>query len=178
MKKVTLILLATAFMLIFAGYSNAQQKVLNVGIVDMETIVTQLPEAKEAEKKIMAIGKNYQDTILTMNEEFQERYESYQKQQSMMPADQKAEEEEALRMMQQNLMLYQQEKNKELNDLQMMLRQPIYEKIDDAIQKVAKEENLTLVLEKGVVRFSEESLDVTFRVLDMMKRGNKESGGE
>jgi Skp family chaperone for outer membrane proteins len=51
--------------------------------------------------------------------------------------------------------------------------QPIRQKVSDAIAAVAKEEKLNMVLEKslGVVLYSEDKADVTYKVLDRMKRG-------
>ena len=52
---------------------------------------------------------------------------------------------------------------------------PIREKVAKAIEDVAAEEKLNLVLDKtaGLVLFSEDSADITFKVLDRMARGKK-----
>ncbi len=54
------------------------------------------------------------------------------------------------------------------------LLQPIRLKVNDAIAAVAKEEKINLVLDKvaGLVLYNEEKADITYKVLDRMKRGN------
>ncbi len=54
------------------------------------------------------------------------------------------------------------------------LLQPIRAKVNEAIAAVAKEEKITLVLDKvaGLVLYNDDKMDITYKVLDRMKRGN------
>ncbi|MGA0046293.1 MAG: OmpH family outer membrane protein, partial [Candidatus Kapaibacteriota bacterium] len=70
---------------------------------------------------------------------------------------------------------YQETKTAEVQQMRESFLRPIREKVQKAIADVAKEEKLTMVLDKavGVVLYSEDSADITFKVLDRMKRGSK-----
>ncbi|MCX6153261.1 MAG: OmpH family outer membrane protein [Candidatus Kapabacteria bacterium] len=150
-----------------------------IGVVDVETVVKEMPEALEADKQIKVIGQKYQDTLLAMQNDLETRYKAYEKQKVMMPADAQAKEEEALKAMQNTFLQYREEKfgqqNGELMKLQQKLLEPIRRKVKEAIEKVAKEEKMNFVLDKASssILFSEDKFDITYKVLDKIKR-NKE----
>ncbi|MFP4369157.1 MAG: OmpH family outer membrane protein [Bacteroidota bacterium] len=161
---------------IITNNAYAQSSTIKMGIVDVEIIVKDLPEWQEAEKQVEEIGTQYQDTLVKMQQDLQTRYQQYQKQKGMMQEANREQEEEELTAMQMQLQQYQQEKfgpQGELNRLQAELLKPIREKVKSAIDKVAKEEALTLVLDKGsgTVLFNDPKLEITYKVMDFLKRG-------
>lgn len=68
--------------LVFSMSINAQD--LKIAVVDIQTVVLELPEAKAADKTIKELGKKYQDTLLKMQENLEEKFSTYQKQKGMM----------------------------------------------------------------------------------------------
>lgn len=177
MKKVLQLLLVASIIFTLKGnvYAQAQSSQIKVGIVDVETILKEMPEAIEADKKIKDTGKKWQDTLQNMQKDLQSKVEAYQKQQAMMSADQKAKEEDQLRAQQNILVQYNDDKfgqQGELNRLREQLLQPIREKVKKAIDDVAKDEKITIVLDKVQTLFADPKLDITYRVLDKMKRGS------
>jgi len=145
-----------------------------IGVVNTEVIMKELPETVKASKAIEEQQLKYRDTLQMMQKEFESRAENYGKQEAMMTADAKRKEQEALMALQQRFRAYQEEKTVEMKKMQEDLLQPIRQKVTDAINAVAKEEKLTIVLEKafGLVLYSEDKADVTYKVLDRMKRGS------
>lgn len=174
-------LVLSAFCLfIFASASSYSQqaKSFYVGIVDVEVIAKEIPEAIEADKKIKDIGQKMQDTMMTFQQDFENQYKQYEKQKSMMSAEQQQKQEEVLRNLQMQILQYREEKfgNKgELARLSEKFLEPIREKVRKAIEVVAKEEKMNIVLDKGSssILFAEDKLDITYRVLDRIKRGDK-----
>lgn len=170
--------------ILFATFSypnktNAQAKdagQLKIGIVDIETILKEMPEAVEADKKLKEMGLKWQDTLLNMKKDFDEKLQKYQKQKSLMNAEQQNKEEEALQALQLQMMQYQDQKfgnAGELNLTREKFLEPIRVKVRNAIQKVAKDEKISLVLDKNtsVVLYFEDKFDLTYKVLDVIKRG-------
>lgn len=163
--------------LLLAGFVANAQNGLKIGIVNVETIVVELPEAKDADEKIRAAGQKFQDTLQALQTDLQTKLEDYQKQQSMMTPDQKQSTEQELQALNAQLMQYQQEKFGQSGELAIMREQflgPIRKKVQDAIDKVAKEEKLDLVFDKsaGSLRYSLDKYDITFKVIDTLKRGS------
>lgn len=152
---------------------NAQ---LKVGIVDLDEIGQNLAEAKDAEKKLTELGKKFQDTLQIMQAQLEQEFATYQKQKSMMGQEQQQAMEQDLQAQQMALQQYYQEKLGQQGEImvrRMEFLAPIREKIEKAISKVAKDEGLSLVLDKGnpAVLYAEDKLEITFKVLDQLKRG-------
>jgi outer membrane protein len=147
-----------------------------VAVVEVETILKELPEAIEADKKIKEIGQKWQDTLLQMRNDLQNKFEQYQKQKSMMTQDQQQKEEQSLQAQQMQLLQYQDEKfgqQGEINSLREKLLAPIREKVKSAIESVAKKEKFQLVLDKLMALYAESAIDITYIVIDTIKRGSK-----
>ena len=171
MKKLILSLVAV---LLFSSAAYAQN--LKIGIVDIETIVSELPQAKKAEEKLNALGQKYQDSLIQMRADLETRFAAYQKQQAMMPADQKQKEEEALQMLNMQMQQYSEKHFGQAGTLAAKreeLLEPIRKSVKTAIDNVAKAEKINLVLDKNeqIVLYSDDKMDITFRVLDQLKRG-------
>lgn len=146
---------------------------LRIGVVDSQKIVAQLPEAKEAQEKLQEAGKKYRDTIETIQKDYIQALESYDKQKAMMSADAKTKEEDRLKSIQERYQRYRDEKfgnQGELAAIQEELLAPIRKRVQNAIKEVAKAERLAAVMETPAFVYYDEELDITFRVLDKLKR--------
>lgn len=157
------------------GKTFSQQK---SGFVNSQTILNELPEAQEAQKKLNAIVQAVQDTLEKMQKDFQAKYEDYQKKQAMMTDAAKKEEEQKLVEQDQQIKQYQQVKFSQTGEIAQQREKvfaPVREKIVKAIQSVAKEEKMVFVFDKtpdgSMVLYAEPTLDLTYKVLDRMKRG-------
>ncbi|HRP01956.1 MAG TPA: OmpH family outer membrane protein [Candidatus Kapabacteria bacterium] len=151
-----------------------QSQQFKVAVVEVESVLKELPEAIAADKQIKEIGQKWQDTLLTMRNDLQSKFEQYQKQKSMMPQDKQKSEEENLQKQQMTLLQYQEDKfgqQGELGTLREKLLAPIREKVKQAIEVVAKKEKFQMVVDKLMVLYSESSIDITFTVIDAIKRG-------
>ena len=168
-------ILIMAFFLL--GFSATQAQV-KLGIVNLDEIGKNMTEAKDAEKVLAERSQRVQDTLQQMQSKLEDEFADYQKQKAMMPVDQQQKKEQDLQAQQVALQQYYQDKlgqQGELVKLRMELLAPIREKIEVAIDKVAKTEKISLVLDKAnpALLYSEDSMDITFKVLDQLKRGGK-----
>jgi len=175
MKKLTVLFTAILAVVLFSNMAYGQQKQVKIGIVEVEKIVKEMPEAIEADKIMKDLQKAYQDTLMKMQDDLVKRSENYNKQKAMMTADQQKNEEEALKNGEQMLYQYREAKYSEINEKRELYLTPIRKKVNEAIEAVAKDEQISVVLDKGngSVLYSEEKLDITFKVIDKMKRGSK-----
>jgi len=177
MKKALLILgIFILFGLnIFAQKNQPQQSGIRIAVVEIETIVKGLPEAAEADARLKEMGTKWQDTIITWRKELETKFQQYQKQKGMMNAEAQQKEEESLQMLNMKIMQYQEDKfgnQGELAAMREMFLDPIRKKVKTAIEEVAREEGFNYVLDKGssVVLYAENRFDITYRVLDKIKR--------
>lgn len=173
MKK-TISILAVAVVCIFSVKTTNAQAV-KLGYVDTETILKQLPDALEADRKLKDIAIKYQDTLKKFEDDLKTRYEAYKKQEAMMTADAKKKEEDALKGIQQVFLQYQEEKfgqTGEIARLRETFMTPIREKILATIKEVAKEEKINFVFDKTnpSLLYAEDKFEITYKVIDKIKR--------
>jgi outer membrane protein len=165
-------LLFTFATLIISISSLFSQKTLNIGVADVESIVTALDDTKKADTILKETEKNYSDSLKKMQDDFYKRIEVYKKQKGMMAADKQQKEEEDLQTMQQMILNSREDMSNKIMKKRDELLEPIRKKVKLAIEAVAKEEGINLVLDKSnaAVLFSEEKFDITHRVIDKLIR--------
>jgi outer membrane protein len=168
-----LVLIVTVFS--FVAISNSQS--IKIGYVNSAKILQELPEAQEAQKKLDAMGKGWQDELEKMSKELQTRYDEYQKKQGMLNEQAKVSTQQELVDLEQKAYKYRTEKfgnDGELAQQTEKLLTPIKDKVLKMIQQIAKEEKLTFVFDRNeqimVLLYGDANYDYTYKVLDRLKR--------
>ena len=168
MKTSILVLIA----LLMTVGAQAQQK---VGYVNSPKIFQELPEAQEAQRKIDAFAKPIQDTLAAMQKDLQDKYEEYRKKEALMNDAAKRAQQDELQALQLKAREYAQDKDTELGKQREKVLTPLKDKILRPIEKVAKEEKYTFILDQNetvnVLLYGDPKEDLTNRVIDKLKRG-------
>jgi len=160
--------------------AQTQTAPLKIGYVDSEVILAQFPEAIKAKSDLEGMVSKWRKDLDSMKVDIQKISEDYQKQaKTMKPEDvQKAEAKYSEKV--QKAQLYQDQKfnqpNGEYFVKQEQLMKPVKEKIFKAIDEVSKEENMQFVFDKAgevVLLKADPQFDITYKVLDLLKRGKK-----
>lgn len=174
MKKVLLITI------LFAAFSSLFAQTQKLGYVDSQVILAQYAPAIKAQSDLDAIAANFSKVRDSMVQSLQTAYADYEKQKEMMTADKQREVQQSLVLKQQEIQRYENQKfgqqGGELYQKNEELFAPVKAKIMDAIQEVAKEEGMNFILDKTgdvLLLFADENFDMTFKVLDKLKRGKK-----
>jgi outer membrane protein len=146
--------------------------------VNSTKIFQEIPEAQEAQKKIDALTKPYQDTLAAMEKELQGKIDDYQKRESLLnDAAKKAAQQEFadLKRKYDEFRLEKFGNDGELAKQTDKIINPLKDKILKAIEKVAKAEKYTFVFDQTenvkVLLYGDPREDLTNRVIDMIKRG-------
>jgi outer membrane protein len=149
-----------------------------IGYVNSAKIFQELPAAQEAQKRIDAFAKPYQDSLETMQRELQGRYEDYQKKEALMNDQTKRAEQQKLIEMERQFNAFRVEKfgnEGVIAKESEKLLTPLREKIKTAIAGVAKDEKYTFVFDKTeqvqILVYGDPAHDLTFKVIDKLKRG-------
>lgn len=165
---------AIAFVVLAAGGAEARAQNVKIGFVDFDEIISKLPEFKTIEGQLQSLQTAYQDTLRQIQTNYQTLLDAYQKQQALMNAETKAAEEQKIVGVREQFLKFQQERLGQggtFFQIQAQLLQPVRDKVRAAIERVAKSEKLTLVLETNSTVYFDEKSDITFKVLDNLKRG-------
>lgn len=143
--KFVLIGLALAFASFCANAQNVK-----IGYASTSYIVSQMPEAKSIESELQAFQKQLSNKINATMSGFQQQYQQYQQTASTMTEEARASKEQELNELQQQIQRDQQEAQLKLQQKEQELLAPVYDKIQTAIDKVAKANNYTHILSPDV----------------------------
>ena len=169
-----IIIFAFSLAVLWGGVS-LQAQTQKIGFVVSSKIFQELPEAQEAQKRLEAIAKPIQDSIAAMRKELQMKVEEYQKKEGLLNDASKKTLQQEFQDLQRRATEYAQVKDEELAKQREKILTPLNEKIVKAIAAVAKEERYTFVLDKtepvSVLLYGDTSHELTFKVLDKLKRG-------
>ena len=171
MKKLLLCLLVFGL-----GSIAYAQSGLRIGYVNSETIINELPEAKDAQSKLQDLVSGWQDEIKKRSDALQAKYDDYQKQSNMLNDAAKQSRQKELLDEEQQLNQYRTEKQQELATQREQIMKPIQDKVYQAIEKVAKEKKLNFVFDKAQdvpLLYADPKFDYTPDVLIYLKRGGK-----
>ncbi|HZY10004.1 MAG TPA: OmpH family outer membrane protein [Bacteroidota bacterium] len=160
----------------FITFLNAQT--LKVGFVNSAKILLEYPEAQEAQKKIDALGKQWQSELEKMSRELEQKYEEYKKKEALLNEQEKRNQREELIALEQKGIQYRQIKfgnDGELAILTDSLLSPIKKKVMKIIEQVAKEEKLQFIFDRNdqflVLLYGDIKYDYTNFIIDRLKRG-------
>lgn len=123
---------------------SAQTKVAHI---DVQALMSNMPEMKTAQSQLKTIQDNYDKEYKTMVQEYQTKLQKYEQE---APTAGEAVNESRSKEMQDmgnRIQQYQQSAAKELQQKEMDLLKPILEKAQAAIQKVAAAKGFNYVLD-------------------------------
>jgi len=153
MKKLFIVIALFSAVAINKSYAQSD---LKIGYTNVDYVLNLLPEAKEIEAELTAYGKQLESQLQSKMSEFQEKLNDYQtKMQSgeMLPAVARDKETE-LNSLRQSIEKFQRDADASLQKKQVDLLQPAYEKIQNAINTVAENNNYSHVFSSDVGAFA------------------------
>lgn len=169
MKKLFFII---SLVLLFSITYQAQPK---IGYVDSDTIMKQLPDAQDTQKKLDAIIKEWQEELSKIEREWKTKYDDYEKRKLILSEQKRVEIEKELITLEDQISKFRQEKfgvRGELFQKQEELMKPLQNRIFNAIQDVAKENDFDFIFDRSgdiIFLFAKEEYDVTRLVLEKLK---------
>jgi outer membrane protein len=172
-KKLSLLFfLIIAATTVFAQ-TQTQPSVQKIGYVDSGVIMQQFAPAVKAASDLEALRLKYGKQLDSMSTALNAEAAEFQKKMATMKPDVQKETQGKLVAKNNAIQQFNQDKTNELSQKREQLMAPIKETIFKAIESVAKDESLNFVFDKVgdvVLLFADSSADVTFKVLDKLKR--------
>lgn len=162
------------------GVSVSVAQTTRAAFVDSEKILGELPEAQKASRELETLMKAWQDSLQKMNDDLQKQVEDYQKQETVMaPAKKDAEQKRLAELDQKRREFAAQKLDARTGEAALEREKrlaPIREKVLRAIEAVAKEDGFTFVFDRTNVLFADAKVDLTYKVIDRLKRGTPPRG--
>lgn len=145
MKKLNLSILTFILAITAVNVASAQEE-MQIGYVNPQAVLAKMPEMKAVQQRIQNFAEQKQQELLEQEEAFQEELSTYQSKASVISEEANKREQERLGELQQKLITAQQEAEAALQQRREELLGPLFEQIGTAIDAVAKQMNLSYVL--------------------------------
>lgn len=152
--------IAIACLLLITSEITAQE--LKFGHINVQELIMELPDKKDADTKLQAEAQILQDRLKVMSEEHEKKYRDYIAQRETMPELIRTTMEKEIQDIEQRLQNYQLMAQQTLQKKEQELYQPILEKVQRAIDAVGQEQGLIYIFDissQVVLYHSEKSLD-------------------
>jgi len=167
--------LITIFFLIFGlNFVNAQR----FGYIDTDFVLNKMPDYKKAQGEINQLSEAWEKEIQDMAKKIEGMYSAYQAEQVLLTEEMRKERTTAIQKKETELKEYQK-KVFGFEGLYFLKKQelikPIQDKVWDAVDKIAKKNNLAIVFDKSgelVMIYTDPRYDYTDFVLDELGLGD------
>lgn len=151
---------------------TAMADATKIGVIDMRTIVSTAPQAKEAMEKLKKEFKAREDKIVTSEKALKEKAEKLQRNAAVMSEAEKLKLEKEVVTGQRDLQRLQTEFREDAATRQQEEMKKIIDKINLVVEDVAKKDKYDLVIHKDAVPFSSKTVDLTDRVVKAISSSN------
>jgi outer membrane protein len=162
MKAYTILLTVT---LMVMGSLGLQAQSLKIGYTNTDYILSKLPEAKQIESELKTHRDQLGAQLKSKQQEFERKYQSFIDGQATMTDVVKNDVQNELQSLQESIQKFATEAEKSLQNKQVQLLTPVYEKIDGGIKEVAKEKGFSHVFANGVLLYATQENDISNLVL-------------
>ena len=150
MKKILKLTLVLAMV-----FSSANVFAQKLATVNTQEIFAVMPETKEMQSQLDAFGKELQEQLEAIQVELNNRYAEFEKNQATMNPTVKQMKQSELNGLQERYAQFQQIAQQDFAKKQQELAAPIQQKLDAAIEKVAKAAGYAGVFDSMVFVYSD-----------------------
>ncbi|MCC4213386.1 OmpH family outer membrane protein [Leeuwenhoekiella parthenopeia] len=153
-----------------------------VGTIDSDLVIASLDEVAQVQKDLEAYGADLDRQFKELVTKYQNAVKAYQDAEATATEEDKGKKQEEIVEMEQDIQRFRQNSQGLIQIKQNELMQPLYQKVGQALDAVAREQNYTqvLTLNAGVAYF-DPALDITDDVakkLGVTLKAGEENGGQ
>jgi len=162
MKKITLLLIIA----LFSFQLNAQSK---VGTIDVDYILSKMPELEKVTADIQTYGTSLDTEIQAQLTNYQGMVDTYKNNQAGYTDPMKKLKQDEIIKKEEEIQTLQQNSTKLLQLKQNELMRPLYKKIGENLEAIAKEEGFSQVLTiNNTIAYLDPNSDLTLTVMKKM----------
>ena len=156
---------------------------IKIGHINAEAILLELDEVRQVQIKLDQEQKNIESEYTNLAFQLDSLYKSYEQTQMLMSEERRNKEQDKIRNKQAELEIFQMEQvgpQGKIYQIQEQLMAPIYQKIDDAIQKIAAQEGYDYIFNivAGGIVFAKPEFDITDKVIYELDKINSDLNNE
>lgn len=152
---------------------NAQAEETKIGYVDLQKVVTTSDQGREAMKTLSSIEKVKKALIKEKVDTIRSLEADLAKQASILNPETKKEKQEELEKLVAEYQKMRRESEEELQKNEAELIQKIVLDVNKLLEKIAKEEGYTAILNKPAVLYISDEFDLTGQVLTEINKASQ-----
>lgn len=128
---------------------------VKIGVVDTQTLMRELPAFKDAQAKIEAIAKKYDDEYNNLSAEAAKKYEEYQTLINDASTPQAVKERRAKELddFSKKMAEFERMAQQDLQKQQQEIMAPVLSNVQQAIQSIGKEGNYSFIQESAAMLY-------------------------
>lgn len=148
---------------------------LQIGYVDSDAIMKNLPDVQDVQKRLDAIIQEWQEEITKLNRELLAQKADYENRKLIMSRSKQRETEKEIKALEEEITQYRQAKfgvDGELFKQQEELMKPLQNLVFNAIKDVAEDRDLDFVFDRSgdiMFLYAKDEYDITPFVLEQLK---------
>jgi Skp family chaperone for outer membrane proteins len=169
--------------LLFSLSLNAQRG-LKVGYVDMEYVLDNVPEYRQASQMLDQKIQDWKGQIALQQTKIDNLKEQLENERPLLTPELIEEKEDEINYLQEQLFNFQDEKfgaSGEFIVQKRQLIQPIEDQVFNAVQEISKVRNYDFIFERSaeaLLLFAAKRHDISDRVLQLINRSSSQSSGD
>ena len=153
MKNLVKLTLVAALLVVCSSTASAQK----FGYINPMELISVMPETDSARVQLEKFAKELDSQLETVQVEFNNKLQEYQKAESTMTDAVRQLKEKELTDLQNRIREFQQVAQQDIQKKQAELMEPIEKKANEAIQEVAKAGGYAVILETGIMIYFDEA---------------------
>jgi outer membrane protein len=149
---------------------------VKIGIIDVQKVLNESEAGKKAKSDLEALIKTKQSTIDEKGRAIEKLKSDIEKQSSVLSAEARKNKEDELEKLLREYQRIVQDSQGEIKKKEAEFTDSILREIRELIEKTGEEEGYTLVIEKGMVLYSNKGMDISDAILkkyDALKKSKK-----
>jgi len=174
--------LAALLLLVLAGTAHEVRAQGKVGWVDLDRILTEYQEFRDAEELFKKDAATWEANFDSLQEVYFNKVEDYKKQQLLLSEQTRKQREDELAAMEKSVLETKTRLESEAEKRRAELTNPILQKIQDIVKKVATDEDYDFVfnasqiymtpagIQFSPIMYAKKKLDLTDRVFEELAK--------
>ena len=164
MNKIKLLSIGIIFMLSVAFAFSQENSTYTVAFTNTKELLEQFPEKEQATQKLLELSENYKKELEIMQNEYNKKYSDYITYQSSLAENIKLRRMQELTELENKMQQFMQLAQKDIEQQEQLLLNPLKEKIMKAISEVGVENYFIVIYDladPGIAFINPAAIDAT-----------------
>ena len=172
LKKLFFIAAVVVLSVPLAGAADSPK----IGIIDFKTLIDNSVAGDSAKSEIKDKGEALKAELVKSQTDLKKMQETYKRESMLWTEDQRKEKQRSFQIELNDLKKLQLQKAKEFNEFRAELFNELKEKLVTYLEKKAKKEGLSLIIEKrsGEVLYADPAMDITQDIIQQYDEIDKQ----